>query len=329
MVFDRRGVVMETEGQTIATGVFEMLDPKGLYEVVGDVPASDAPVLVLSLEGFMDAGGAGKGLVDHLLSTLDHRVIARFDTDLLVDYRARRPEMLFVEDHFERYSAPELAIRLAHDLAGTPFLLLTGPEPDVQWERFVAAVTGLIRRFGVRLVVSVHGIPMAVPHTRPLGVTAHATRPELVTLVNPWRGEIRLPSSATALLELRLGEAGLDAMGFVAHVPHYLAESDYPDASLALLRSISAATGLQLPTDALSEAAGRIRRLVQEQVDQSEEVGRVVHALETQFDAYVGGTTRGNMLADRATMPSADEIGAEFERFLAELGDDERPDDGS
>ena len=101
---------------------------------------------------------------------------------------------------------------------------------------------GLLQ-LGVRLVVSVHGIPMAVPHTRPLGVTAHATRPELVTLVNPWRGEIRLPSSATALLELRLGEAGLDAMGFVAHVPHYLAESDYPDASLALLRSISAATG--------------------------------------------------------------------------------------
>ncbi len=327
MFFGRGGVVMETEVPTTALECFEMLDPKGLYEVVGDVPTLDAPVLVISLDGFMDAGSAGKGLVDHLLSSLDHRVLARFDADLLVDYRARRPEMLFVEDHFERYAAPELAIRLAHDTAGTPFLLLTGPEPDVQWERFVAAVTGLIRQLGVRLVISVHGIPMAVPHTRPLGVTAHATRPELVTLVNPWRGEIRLPSSATALLELRLGEAGLDAMGFVAHVPHYLAESDYPDASLVLLRSISAATGLELPSDALSEAAGRIRTLVQEQVDQSEEVGRVVRALETQFDAYVGGTNRGSLLADRAAMPSADEIGAEFERFLADLGDDDRPED--
>lgn len=298
-----------------------MLDPKGLYELVDDLPEMDRPVLVHSLYGFMDAGSAGKGLVDHVLSTLDHRVVARFDSDLLVDYRARRPEMLFVEDHFEQYAAPELALRLVRDAAGSSFLLLTGPEPDVQWERFAAAVTGLIERLGVRLTIGVHGIPMAVPHTRPLGVTAHATRRELVTVVNPWRGEIRVPSSAASLLELRLGEAGHDALGFVAHVPHYLAEADYPDASLALLRSIAAATGLALPSDALSEAAGETRKLVQEQVDKSDEVGRVVRALESQYDAYVGGTSRGSLLADRAAMPSADEIGAEFERFLSDLDD--------
>lgn len=298
-----------------------MLDPKGLYELVDDLPEMDRPVLVHSLYGFMDAGSAGKGLVDHLLSTLDHRVVARFDSDLLVDYRARRPEMLFVEDHFEQYAAPELALRLVRDAAGSSFLLLTGPEPDVQWERFAAAVTGLVERLGVRLTIGVHGIPMAVPHTRPLGVTAHATRRELVTVANPWRGEIRVPSSAASLLELRLGEAGHDALGFVAHVPHYLAEADYPDASLALLRSIAAATGLAIPSDALSEAAGETRKLVQEQVDKSDEVGRVVRALESQYDAYVGGASRGSLLADRSSMPSADEIGAEFERFLADLDD--------
>jgi PAC2 family len=298
-----------------------MLDPKGLYELVGDVPELAAPVLIYSLDGFIDAGSAGKGLVDHLLSTLEHRTIVRFDADLLVDYRARRPELLFVEDHFERYAAPELALRVVHDVAGTGFLLLTGPEPDVQWERFAAAVVGLVERLGVRLTIGVHGIPMAVPHTRPLGVTAHATRRELVTIVNPWRGELRLPSSMSSLLELRLGEAGHDAMGFVAHVPHYLAEADYPDASLVLLRSIAAATGLDLPADALTEAAGLTRKLVQEQVDQSEEVGRVVRALESQFDAFVGGSSRGSLLSDRLTMPSADEIGAQVERFLADLDD--------
>jgi hypothetical protein len=304
-----------------------MLDPKGLYELVGDVPELDAPVLVYSLDGFIDAGSAGKGLVDHLLSTLQHRTIARFDADLLVDYRARRPELLFVEDHFDRYAAPELALRLVHDQDGTAFLLLTGPEPDVQWERFAAAVIGLVERLGVRLTIGVHGIPMAVPHTRPLGVTAHATRRELVTVVNPWRGELRLPSSMSSLLELRLGEAGHDAMGFVAHVPHYLAEADYPDASLVLLRSIAAATGLALPAEALSEAAGLTRKLVQEQVDQSEEVGRVVRALESQFDAFVGEANRGSLLSDRVAMPSAEEIGAQVERFLADLGDGEPDDD--
>jgi PAC2 family len=304
-----------------------MLDPKGLYELVGDVPELDGPVLIYSLDGFIDAGGAGKGLVDHLQSTLEHRTIARFDTDLLVDYRARRPELLFIEDHFERYAVPELALRVMRDAAGIRFLLLTGPEPDVQWERFAAAVIGLVERLGVRLTIGVHGIPMAVPHTRPLGVTAHATRRELVTIVNPWRGELRLPSSMSSLLELRLGEAGHDAMGFVAHVPHYLAEADYPDASLVLLRSIAAATGLDLPADALTEAAGLTRKLVQEQVDQSEEVGRVVRALESQFDAFVGGSSRGSLLSDRLTMPSADEIGAQVERFLADLDDGGADDD--
>ncbi|MGH8774228.1 MAG: proteasome assembly chaperone family protein [Jiangellaceae bacterium] len=306
-----------------------MLDPKGLYQLASDVPELDGAVLVHALDGFMDAGSAGKGFVDHLLSTLDHRVVAQFDADLLVDYRARRPEMLFVEDHFERYATPELALRLVHDADGTPFLLLTGPEPDAQWERFVAAVIGLIEQLGVRLTIGVHGIPMAVPHTRPLGVTAHATRKSLVTVVNPWRGEIRLPSSAASLLELRLGETDHDAMGFVAHVPHYLAEADYPDASLALVRSIAAATGLRIPIDALTEAAGQTRKLVQEQVEQSDDVGRVVRALENQYDAYVGGSSKGSLLADRTTMPSADEIGAEFERFLADLDADGRRDPDS
>jgi hypothetical protein len=239
-----------------------MLDPSGLYSFTGEIPSLETPVLIHALTGFMDAGHAGSGVSEHLLANFEHEVVARFDIDLLLDYRARRPEIRFVEDHFSGYVAPELALRLVRDAEGVPFLLLTGPEPDVMWERFVAAVTGLVERLGVRLTIGVHGIPMAVPHTRPLGVTLHGTRKELVTVVNPWRGEIRVPSSIGSLLELRLGELGHDAMGVVAHVPHYLAESDYPDASIALLRSLEAATRLVLPSEELLSAAERTRALI-------------------------------------------------------------------
>ena len=302
-----------------------MLDPTSLYSFTGDVPLLEAPVLVHSLSGFMDAGHAGSGVADHLLANFEHEVIARFDVDLLLDYRARRPELRFVEDHFEGYTVPELALRVVRDAHGVPFLLLTGPEPDVMWERFVSAVAGLVEQFGVRLTIGVHGIPMAVPHTRPLGVTMHGTRKDLVTVVNPWRGEIRVPSSVASLLEIRLGERGHDAMAVVAHVPHYLSEAEYPDASIALLRSVEAATGLALPAGTLSDAAEQTRTLIQQQVQQSEEVGRVVQALETQYDAFTGAEGRG-LLAESAMMPTAEEIGAEFERFLADLDDDERPD---
>lgn len=302
-----------------------MLDPSGLYSFTGEIPSLETPVLIHALTGFMDAGHAGSGVSEHLLANFEHEVVARFDIDLLLDYRARRPEIRFVEDHFSGYVAPELALRLVRDAEGVPFLLLTGPEPDVMWERFVAAVTGLVERLGVRLTIGVHGIPMAVPHTRPLGVTLHGTRKELVTVINPWRGEIRVPASIGSLLELRLGELGHDAMGVVAHVPHYLAESDYPDASIALLRSLEAATGLVLPPEELLSVAERTRALIQQQVQQSEEVGRVVQALETQYDAFAGAEGRG-LLSESPGMPTAEEIGAEFERFLANLDDDDRTD---
>lgn len=298
-----------------------MLDPTGLYRFTGEPPASDAPVLVHALTGFMDAGHAGSGVVDHLLANFEHTEVARFDVDLLLDYRARRPELTFVEDHFDGYQAPALVLRQVRDADGTSFLLLTGPEPDVMWERFVAAVAGLVERLGVRLTIGMHGIPMAVPHTRPLGITMHGTRKDLVTVANPWRGEVRVPSSVGSLLELRLGELGHDAMGVVAHVPHYLSEAEYPDASLVLLHSLEAASGLTLPAGSLTEAAEHTRVLIQQQVDQSDEVGRVVEALETQYDAYSGNEGRDSLLGDRAAMPSADEIGEQVERFLADLDD--------
>ena len=48
-----------------------------------------------------------------------------------------------------------------------------------------------------------------------------------------------MPASAQALLEIRLGEWGHDALGFVAHIPHYLAQMDYPQAALVAARAAS------------------------------------------------------------------------------------------
>ncbi len=124
------------------------------------------------------------------------------------------------------------------DAGGTPYLLLHGPEPDTRWEAFCAAVREVVERFGVTRVVGMGAVPMAVPHTRPIAITQHANNVELIAGDSPWRGELRIPSSAQALLEVRLGEWGHDAMGFVAHIPHYLAQLEYPRASAALLEHV-------------------------------------------------------------------------------------------
>jgi hypothetical protein len=292
------------------------LDPEELFEVDSDVPDLTGAVLLHHFSGFMDAGSAGSTLVDHLLEAYEHRVVARFDVDDLIDYRTRRPAMTYDTDRWEHYDRPELVVHLLHDTIGTPFLLMTGPEPDRRWEAVAAAVHALIERWGVRLTVSFHGIPMGVPHTRKLSVISHATRPDLVVEKSPFN-RVQVPGNLSALLELRLGEAGQDAMGFAAYVPHYLAQGAYPTASVSLLEAVTKATGLAIPAVALYEAARRTDAEINRQVAESSEVAQVVEALEQQYDSFTQAS-ENLLISDGEPVPSAEELGAEFERFLAD-----------
>jgi len=302
-----------------------VLDPQGLYELADDLPELGRPVLIQALTGFVDAGNATRLAREHLLSSLDAQVVARFDLDQMFDYRDRRPTMIFVEDHWEHYEEPALSLYALRDGVGTPFLLLAGPEPDLQWDRFIAAVTQLTERLGVRLTVGLNAIPMAVPHTRPIGVTAHATRPDLITGHEPWLQRVQVPASVGNLIEYRLGQQGRDALGYAVHVPHYLTQAEYPAAAEALLTSVSRGTGLLVSTDALREAAEQLRVDIDAQVAQAQEATDLVRALEQQYDAFVRGRDTPNLLATGANpLPTADELGAELERFLAEQS---RPND--
>jgi predicted ATP-grasp superfamily ATP-dependent carboligase len=291
------------------------VDPDDLVAVDSGVPNLEGAVLLHHFDGFVDAGAAGSVLVAHLLETFEHRVIARFDLDDLIDYRARRPALTFETDRWTAYAAPELVVHLLHDTEGTPFLLLTGPEPDRRWEAVIEAVRGLIERWGVRLTVGLHGIPMGVPHTRDLTVISHATRPELVLGESPF-ATVQVPGNLSGLLELRLGEARHDAMGLAVSVPHYLAQSTYPTAAIALLETLTTATGLVIPVGALRESSQRAEAEIARQVGQSEELTQLVRALEEQHDAFLRSPR--NLLADGEQLPSAEELGEEFERFLAQ-----------
>jgi predicted ATP-grasp superfamily ATP-dependent carboligase len=293
---------------------------------VGDPAERAGLVLVHDLAGDFDAAHAGALAGAHLLASLTHEVVARFDADSLVDYRAHRPRMTFNGDHYEDFAAPELALYALEDDAGVPFLLLHGSEPDYSWERFIAAVSQLIERLGVTSVVAMQAIPMPVPHTRPVTVTAHATRRQLIDSYPVYWGEMRIPGSVSALLELRLGEAGVDALGVAAHVPHYLAQATYPAASLTLVEHVERLTGLHLPTETLAEAAQANRTEIDEQIGRSSENTAVVAALEQQYDSFAAAREGTDLLGTSGEVPSAEEIGAEFERFLADQ-DRKRPRD--
>ncbi|MFT3662619.1 MAG: PAC2 family protein [Gordonia sp. (in: high G+C Gram-positive bacteria)] len=296
---------------------------RSLYELEFPGPAvsgpqGDGPVLVHALEGFADAGHAVTLAATHLREALDCQLVATFDTDELIDYRSRRPMISFSGEKFDGIDMPRLTMHALVDNDGVPFLLLDGAEPDLRWEQFTTAITALAEHFGVSQVVGLNSIPMAVPHTRPSGVIGHGNDASALGDMPRWGNDMKLPSSASMLLELRLGDAGYRTVGLSAHVPHYLAQNNYPGASAALLSALGRVTGLNLPVAALENASAKVIEQVNEEVAGNPEISTVVSALEQQYDAYVEAKAERELLSGDEDLPSGDELGAEFERFLAE-----------
>jgi len=305
-----------------------MRDPAILYALNPDIASvPDGLHLVAGLTGFADAGSAVTQFSDYLLETLDHRVVATFDNDELLDYRARRPSIYFDQDHLSEYHPPILALYLMTDEIGQQFLLLTGFEPDFQWERFTAAVLELVARFAVSTTTWVHAIPMPVPHTRPIGVTVSGNRAELTEAMSVWRPRTQVPSNALHLIEYRLQQQNHAIAGFVLLIPHYLADTEHPDAAVKAFESISAATGLIFPTDQLRESGREFLGKIDAQVETNQELARLVATLEERHDSYMEGNPLRSPLTDEdGELPSADEIAAELENFLASRpsGEDDR-----
>jgi len=304
-----------------------MRDPDGLYDIsldLGSVP--HGLPLVAGLTGFADAGAAVTQFSQYLLDTLETTVVASFDSDELLDYRARRPTIYFDQDHLSDYTPAQLNLYLATDEIGQKFLLLTGYEPDFQWERFTAAVLGLVERLQVKTTTWVHSIPMPVPHTRSIGVTVSGNRSELTDAMSVWKPHTQVPANALHLIEYRLQELGHPIAGFVLLIPHYLSDTEFPSAAVSALQSISAATGLIFPTDQLREEGRDFLAKIATQVENNAELAKLVGTLEQRHDSYMHDNPLPSPLTDEdGELPSADEIAAELESFLAgRRSDDEQ-----
>jgi len=298
-----------------------------LYERVASAPVVPAGLpLVVALTGFTDAGSAVSRIIDYFRDDLAPKPIVVFASDVLLDYRARRPIITFEADHLTEYRPPRLELSLVHDSLGQPFVLLAGYEPDFAWEAFAETVVGLAEGLQVRSVTWLHAIPMPVPHTRPIGTTVSGTRDELTKAHSVWQPHTQVPATVGHLLEYRLAQSGAQVAGFVLLVPHYLGDTDYPAAAIAGLDSLSVATGLVFDSDTLREENREYLAKVDDQVGGSDELTTMLRNLEERYDAYMAGSTNAQPIIHAGDLPSADELAAELERFLATRppGDDER-----
>lgn len=309
-----------------------MLERNELFTIDAEVAASipEGLPLVIALTGFADAGGAVEQLIDYTEDNNDPREFVRFNMDLLHDYRARRPTILFDQDHLTNYDGPSLTLSIATDDVGRPFLLLRGSEPDFRWEQFVATMLQLISDLKVSSTVWVHAIPMPTPHTRSISVTVSGSRSELIEARSVWRPTTQVPATVGHLLEQRLQNSGATVTGFVLLVSHYLADAEYPAALLAALECIAEASELIFATDALREQSREFIASIDEQIASNEESAEMVARLEERHDAYMQDQeVRSPLMTQDGTVPTAEELASELESFLEMQVQSKRKQDGS
>jgi hypothetical protein len=274
----------------------------------------DAPVLVVYMEGWIDAGlGAGSAM-SHLLGSSPTEVLATFDTDRFVDFRDRRPVVRISNGLSDQLDWPEIELRAWKDGAGHDVVSLVGPEPDLAWRSFVSAAVELGTQLGVRLVATLGAFPLSVPHTRPVRLVATAPNSaslDLAEKVGVVRGTHTLPAGVHAALVEGFGAAGVPAVSLWARVPHYASAMPYPGASAALVDGLAAVAGLDLDPSDLHAAAAVAGARIDTLIASSEEHSEMVRRLEEAVDAEEAAPP-----FDPSDIPTGDEIGAELERFL-------------
>jgi proteasome assembly chaperone (PAC2) family protein len=290
-----------------------------LVEIV-ERPELEGPVLVLALDGWIDAGAAATTARELLKRQLHPVTVAVFDSDDLLDHRARRPTVHLVDGVTTGFTWPAIELLATSDPQGNDMLVLAGAEPDHRWRAFSRSVADLALDFGARMVVSLGAYPAPVPHTRPVRLSVAASDTDLIP-ADVERATVDAPAGVHAAIERRAAELGLPTVALWAQVPHYVATMPYPAAAAALLDGLNRVAGLHLDYGELGTQGADVVRHIDELVSANPDHGQMVRRLEESVDAganFVGG--EANSLGD-GPLPSGDELAAELERYLRGQGE--------
>ncbi len=291
---------------------------------VHDHPELSAPVLVVALEGWIDAGGAAVGAGDTLRNTSDAQTVATFDADRIVDQRARRPVMHLVNGLITGLEWATTELSAGTDTEGNDLLILSGVEPDFEWAAFTRQTLELAEDFEAKLLVYLGAYPAPVPHTRPVNLAVTTSSTQLSEQLKGYvRGSLDVPAGIHTVLDVEANQIGLPAVGLWAQVPHYLAAMPYPAASLALLEGLHDLAGLSVDTGRLPSEARASRSRIDDLVNDNPDHQRMVAQLEEVVDSDPEITNDITPQVEFGELPSGDELAAELQKFLRDRPGDE------
>ena len=268
------------------------------------------PVLIVVLDGWVDAGFGAATAVAAILSEMKTETFATFDADDLIDQRARRPRLRIDDGVRAGISWPEVQMLVGRDRMGSGVALLIGPEPDYRWRQFTGEVVKVAVDLDVRLVVSLGAFPNATPHTRPIKLAATASDAELARKIGVVRGAIEVPAGLGEVIGEACVAAGIPSIGLWRASPLCRGDAVRPPHSRSS-RDCHRYPGSCSGPTALTRSAEEARRQVDELIAQSPDHEAMVRQMEEQFD------NEGEVLLDiEGDLPSGDEIASELERYL-------------
>lgn len=284
------------------------------YTLHTELPTLDSPVLIVHLTGWIDASSAGAAAVAAVDDECSTSLLATFDGDAFIDYRARRPTMELRDGLNTRLLWDDIQLRIGYDSNKQAVLTLTGPEPDSRWREFAAVVTELAGQLGVRQMIALGAYPFATPHTRPPRLSTNSPSEEALAKVPYLKNSVDVPAGMSSVLQHTLCSAGIPALGIWVQVPHYVSAMSYPAATVALLQGLREVTGVDVTASEAVHEAEIQRHRIDRLVAANEEHSAMVTKLEELYDE--AGEKR--MSLGDAHIPSGDDLAAEFERFLRE-----------
>lgn len=258
--------------------------------------------MVGAFEGWNDAADAATAVVDHLASNYPTELVFELDSEEYYDYQIVRPRVINTGTQRELVW-PTTTVSVAQ-LPERDVILVSGPEPNMYWQRFCTALVSAFRSFEPELVILLGAMLTDSPHSRPLPVSASTTDAALARTLGLEESNYEGPTGITGVLGDACRRAGLREVSLWASVPHYVAAPPNPKATLALLARVEDLLGMALELDDLPEMARAWQRGIDELAAEDSEISEYIESLEVQQDE------------DQLPRATGDAIAAEFERYL-------------
>lgn len=266
------------------------------------------PIMVVTLTGWFDVANVATAALEHLISHHESERIGSIDADPFYDFTQIRPEAR-LDDMDERMivwpNNDILALRCpdsAHDL-----VVLTGVEPHVRWRTYVQCLVAAYARSQCEAIVTVGAAADAIPHTRVPTVVGSSVDPALARSLGLSRPSYQGITGVIGVLQAEFERNDLPAISLRVGVPHYLGNAQHPQSSAALLRHLEHVLGVPTRHALLDEDIERWKSLHDDAVSEDDRALDYVRMLELEFDRRA-----------EAAIPSADDLAAEFQRYLDE-----------